>query len=106
MKKSKKNPSSKPRTHKGAQSRMWITGTGKVMRRKQNRRHLVHSKSKRQMRDGKIPAIVEGTQAKKIKLLLNVRTKNAYKQLKAVNPADISQRLQENPDTINSSAEV
>ncbi len=37
----------KLKTHKGAQSRFWVTGNGKFMRSKGNRRHLKAHKSKR-----------------------------------------------------------
>ncbi|MBI4286295.1 MAG: 50S ribosomal protein L35 [Chloroflexi bacterium] len=37
----------KLKTHKGAQSRFHVTGTGKIMRSKQGKSHLRRHKSKR-----------------------------------------------------------
>ena len=47
----------KIKTHKGAQSRFHITGSGKIMRVKGMKSHLRRKKAKREKRlfDGKIP---------------------------------------------------
>ncbi len=47
----------KIKTHKGAQSRFSVTGTGKIMRRKGGSSHLRIAKSKRvkHMYDAKVP---------------------------------------------------
>jgi len=60
----------KTKTHSGAKKRFKVTGTGKVMRRRVNRNHLLeHKPTKRKRRlDG--PAVVAAADAKNIKKLL------------------------------------
>src|SRR5262245_58132589 len=60
----------KSKTHSGAKKRFRVTGTGKVMRRRANRNHLLeHKPSKRTRRlDGAI--VVSKHDEKKIKKLL------------------------------------
>ena len=60
----------KMKTHSGANKRFRLTGTGKVMRRRANRRHLFEHKSSRYTRrlDGEI--VLAPADAKKIKKLL------------------------------------
>ncbi|MCP9956044.1 MULTISPECIES: 50S ribosomal protein L35 [Actinomadura] len=60
----------KTKTHSGAKKRFKLTGSGKVMRRRANRNHLLeHKPSKRTRRlDG--PAVVADADAKNIKKLL------------------------------------
>jgi large subunit ribosomal protein L35 len=60
----------KMKTHSGAKKRFKLTGTGKVMRRRANRNHLLeHKPTKRTRRlDGEV--IVAKSDEKKIKKLL------------------------------------
>ncbi|MFC5746683.1 50S ribosomal protein L35 [Actinomadura rugatobispora] len=60
----------KTKTHSGAKKRFKLTGSGKVMRRRANRNHLLeHKPSKRTRRlDGQ--AVVTPADAKNIKKLL------------------------------------
>jgi large subunit ribosomal protein L35 len=46
----------KQKSHSGASKRFWITGSGKVMRRRANRNHLLEHKSSRRTRrlDGEV----------------------------------------------------
>lgn len=52
--------------------RFKITGTGKIMRRRQNMRHLRVNKSKRAIRAYRVPVEVKGKFAKKIKQMLGL----------------------------------
>lgn len=52
--------------------RFKVTATGKILRRAQNMRHLRRKKSKRQIRAYKIPKVVTGKMAKKIKSMLGI----------------------------------
>jgi large subunit ribosomal protein L35 len=60
----------KMKTHSGAKKRFRVTGTGKVIRRRANRNHLLeHKPAKRKRRlDG--PVVVSKSDEKKIKKLL------------------------------------
>ena len=60
----------KMKTHSGAKKRFRVTGTGKVMRRRANRNHLLeHKPTKRTRRlDGAV--VVSPNDTKKIKKLL------------------------------------
>jgi len=62
----------KQKTRKGALKRFKITGTGKVMRRNQNMRHLRRKKSKRAVREYKVPVEVKGAFARKIKRMIGI----------------------------------
>jgi large subunit ribosomal protein L35 len=62
----------KQKTRKGAIRRFKITGTGKVMRRVQNQRHLLRNKSKKAKRNYRIMVQVEGKWAKKVKKMLGI----------------------------------
>ena len=62
----------KQKTRKSASSRFKITGTGKVMRRKQNSRHLRRKKSKKAIRQYRLPEEVTGKRAKKIKQMMGL----------------------------------
>ena len=61
----------KMKTHRGAAKRFRLTGTGKVVRQKANRRHLLeHKPTKRTRRlDGRTEVAANDT--KRIKKLLN-----------------------------------
>lgn len=62
----------KIKTKKGAARRFHLTGTGKILRRLQNRRHLRRNKSKKAIRQYRIPVEVKGKFAKKIKRMLGL----------------------------------
>jgi large subunit ribosomal protein L35 len=55
---------------KSVAKRFRITSTGKVIRRGAQNRHLKASRSKRNIRRGKVPKVVSGKFAKKIKKML------------------------------------
>ena len=61
----------KAKTHSGASKRFRKTGTGKIVRQKANRRHLLeHKPTKRTRRlDGR--TVLAGNDAKRVKKLLN-----------------------------------
>lgn len=62
----------KQKTRKGVSSRFKITGTGKVLRRTQNMRHLRRNKSAKAKRSYRIPVEVTGKWARKIKRMLGL----------------------------------
>ncbi len=62
----------KQKTRKGVAARFKITATGKVLRRRQNMRHLRARKSKRAIRSYRTPVEVTGKFAKKIKQMLGL----------------------------------
>lgn len=62
----------KQKTRKGAAKRFKITGSGKVMRRKQNMRHLRSNKSKRTRRAYRLMVQVKGKWATKIKRMMGL----------------------------------
>lgn len=62
----------KQKTRKGASRRFKITGTGKVMRRIQNQRHLLRHKSKKAKRNYRVMVEVKGKWATKVKRMLGV----------------------------------
>ena len=62
----------KVKTRKGVARRFHLTATGKVMRRIQNRRHLRKNKSKKAIRNYRIPVEVTGKFALKIKKMLGL----------------------------------
>jgi len=60
----------KMKTHRGAAKRIKITGTGKLMRRKANRSHLLEKKSSRRTRRlGRPTEVTAGDRDKLEKLL-------------------------------------
>jgi len=63
----------KVKTRKGVARRFHITGTGKIMRRIQNRRHLRRNKSKKAIRNYRIPVEVKAPYARKIKRMLGLK---------------------------------
>lgn len=62
----------KIKVRKIVQKRFKITGTGKILRRRQNMRHLRVNKSKRAIRSYRVPVEVKGKFAKKIKQMLGL----------------------------------
>jgi len=67
MAKKRKN---KLKTRNSVAKRFKITKTGKVIRRGAQNRHLKANRSKRNARRGKVPKVVTGKIAKKIKKML------------------------------------
>lgn len=62
----------KQKTRKGASRRFKITGSGKVLRRVQNQRHLLRNKSKKAKRNYRVMVEVEGKWARKVKRMLGL----------------------------------
>ena len=60
----------KMKTHSGASRRFRITGTGKVMRRRANRRHLLEHKTSRRTRRLANEVTLAPADTKKMKRLL------------------------------------
>ncbi len=62
----------KQKTRRAVLKRFKITGSGKVLRRAQNMRHLRRKKSKKTIRGYNVPKEVTGKFAKKIKRMLGL----------------------------------
>ena len=62
----------KNKTHSGAKKRFKVTGTGKVMREKANKRHLLEVKSSKKKRALSQDQVVAPSDVKKIKKLLGI----------------------------------
>jgi large subunit ribosomal protein L35 len=62
----------KQKTRNAVAKRFRITGSGKVMRRAQNRRHLRFNKSRKKIRTFRKPIEVTGKFARKIKRMLGL----------------------------------
>ncbi|MDQ5951543.1 MAG: large subunit ribosomal protein [Patescibacteria group bacterium] len=62
----------KQKTRSGVAKRFKITGTGKVLRRSQNMRHIRRNKSKKAIRAYRKPVQVKGKWARKIKRMLGL----------------------------------
>jgi large subunit ribosomal protein L35 len=60
----------KTKTHSGAKKRFKVTGSGKVMRRRANKNHLLEHKPTKRTRRLSGPAVVADADAKNIKKLL------------------------------------
>ncbi len=60
----------KIKTRKIVTKRFKVTATGKIIRRAQNMRHLRRRKSKKQIRAYKVPKVITGKMAKKIRQML------------------------------------
>jgi large subunit ribosomal protein L35 len=60
----------KMKTHSGSRKRFKITGSGKVMRRQANRRHLLEHKSSRRTRRLASDVEVSPADSKRVKRLL------------------------------------
>ncbi|MGA8543643.1 MAG: 50S ribosomal protein L35 [Mycobacterium sp.] len=61
----------KTKTHSGASKRFRRTGTGKIVRQKANRRHLLEHKSSRRMRRLEGRTAVSANDTKRVNKLLN-----------------------------------
>jgi large subunit ribosomal protein L35 len=62
----------KQKTRKGAAKRFKVTGSGKILRRHQNMRHLRANKSKKAKRNYRRLSEVKGKTATKIKKMLGI----------------------------------
>ena len=62
----------KMKTHSGSKKRFRVTGTGKVMREKANRRPLLESKSSTRTRRLALDAVAAPADVKRIKRLLGI----------------------------------
>jgi large subunit ribosomal protein L35 len=60
----------KMKTHSGASKRFRLTGTGKIMRRRANRNHLLEHKTSRRTRHLANEVILSPADTKKMKRLL------------------------------------
>ena len=60
----------KMKTHSGASKRFRVTGSGKVMRRRANRNHLLEHKSSTRTRRLKVEVTLAPADLKKMKRLL------------------------------------
>jgi large subunit ribosomal protein L35 len=60
----------KMRTHSGAAKRFRLTGTGKVIRRRANRKHLLEHKASKRTRRLANDQTLAGSDVRKIKKLL------------------------------------
>jgi len=62
----------KMKTNKAAAKRFRVTGTGKVMRRKAYKSHILTKKNADRKRQLGQPAVVDGTNLKTVKKLLGI----------------------------------
>ena len=62
----------KNKTHSGAKKRFRTTGSGKVMREKANKRHLLEVKPSKRTRRLSQDAVVAPSDVKKVKKLLGI----------------------------------
>ena len=62
----------KNKTHSGAKKRFRVTGSGKLMRERSNKRHLLESKSSRRTRRLSVDVQLSPADAKKAKKLLGL----------------------------------
>ncbi|MCX6418930.1 MAG: 50S ribosomal protein L35 [Actinomycetes bacterium] len=62
----------KNKTHSGAKKRFRVTGSGKLMRERANKRHLLESKSSRRTRRLSVDVQLSPADAKKAKKLLGL----------------------------------
>jgi large subunit ribosomal protein L35 len=60
----------KLKTHRGAAKRFKVTGTGKIMRNRANRRHILTGKPSKRMRALRKGTLVDETDYRNIKTLL------------------------------------
>jgi large subunit ribosomal protein L35 len=62
----------KNKTHSGTKKRFRVTGTGKVMRERANKRHLLEGKSSRRTRRLSNDVVLAPGDAKRVKKLLGL----------------------------------
>ncbi|HZZ98575.1 MAG TPA: bL35 family ribosomal protein [Candidatus Saccharimonadia bacterium] len=68
----KQHGGGKQKIRKSLMKRVKITGTGKVIMRSHNIRHLMRHKSKKAIRAGRVPIVLKGKYAKKVKQMLQL----------------------------------
>ncbi|MDN3504088.1 MAG: 50S ribosomal protein L35 [Rhabdochlamydiaceae bacterium] len=61
------------KTNKAMKSRFKVTGTGKLVRHKQGRRHILNKKSSKRKRMLANPELVKSTHLNKYKMMMGVR---------------------------------
>ena len=62
----------KQKTHSGTKKRIKVTGSGKLMRERTNKRHLLEVKSSRRTRRLSVPKELSAADTKKAKKLLGI----------------------------------
>ena len=62
----------KQKTHSGAKKRFKVTGSGKIMREKANRRHLFEYKTSRRTRRLEGDTVVSAADTPRVKKLLGI----------------------------------
>ena len=60
----------KMKSHRGATKRFKKTGTGKIVRRKVNKQHILTKKSSKRKRKLRQPALVSSAEAKRLQQML------------------------------------
>jgi large subunit ribosomal protein L35 len=60
----------KMKTHSGAKKRFRVTGSGKLMRERTNKRHLLESKNSKRTRRLSLDVPVDAADTRKVKKLL------------------------------------
>ena len=60
----------KMKSHRGAAKRFKMTGTGKLVRRKANKQHILTKKSSKRKRKLRQAALVSSAEAKRLKQML------------------------------------
>ena len=63
----------KAKTHKGLKKRVKVTGTGKVLRHKAGKRHLLSHKSGKRIRQSRNAMLISKPEMRRIKTLLGER---------------------------------
>jgi large subunit ribosomal protein L35 len=62
----------KQKTHSGTKKRIKVTGSGKLMRERTNKRHLLEVKSSRRTRRLSVPKELSPADTKRVKKLLGI----------------------------------
>ncbi|MCL4135679.1 UNVERIFIED_CONTAM: hypothetical protein GTU68_040182 [Idotea baltica] len=62
----------KIKTNSSAKKRFKVTGTGKIMRRKAYKSHILTKKTKKRKRRLTLAAVVHKSETKRVKKLLNI----------------------------------
>ncbi len=62
----------KQKTHSGTKKRIKVTGSGKLMRERTNKRHLLEVKSSKRTRRLSVPKELSPADSKRVKKLLGI----------------------------------
>jgi large subunit ribosomal protein L35 len=62
----------KQKTHSGTKKRIKVTGSGKLMRERTNKRHLLEVKSSKRTRRLSVPKELSSAETKRVKRLLGI----------------------------------